>query len=127
MTTVRNPIEGLFTRTFDKPSDFLCCAFGLRSSEIDTYFALLSEPKSVKDIAKDINKDRSTVQRVLSRLLEKGLVVMETKYFDRGGFYHEYQAVSTEDVKQDILDQLDEWYSKTKRFLLKSWSAPSQR
>ena len=119
--SVREPLVGLFSKSFDKPSDLLCCAFGLRSSEIDTFFSLISGPKTVEQITEIIGKDRSTVQRVLNKLHKKNLVERTTQFLERGGYYYEYSAKSTEDVREEILSQLDEWYEATKSFLLQSW------
>jgi predicted transcriptional regulator len=119
--SVREPMVGLFTKSFEKPSDLLCCAFGLRNSEIDTYFSLISGPKTVEEISELIGKDRSTVQRVLNKLHKKNLVERVAHFIDRGGYYYEYSAKSTDDVREEILTQLDEWYEATKSFLLQSW------
>ncbi len=119
--SVREPMVGLFTKSFEKPSDLLCCAFGLRNSEIDTYFSLISGPKTVEEIGELIGKDRSTVQRVLNKLHKKNLVERVAHFIDRGGYYYEYSAKSTDDVREEILTQLDEWYEATKSFLLQSW------
>ena len=123
--SVREPLVGLFTKSFEKPSDLLCCAFGLRNSEIDTYFSLISGPKTVEEISELIGKDRSTVQRVLNRLHKKNLVERVAHFIDRGGYYYEYSAKSTDDVREEILTQLDEWYEATKSFLLQSWPRTS--
>ena len=118
----RNPMVGLFTKAIDKPSDLLCCAFGLRSSELDVYFSLISGPKTVEQIAERIGKDRSTVQRVLKKLHDKGLAKRDTHKIQRGGYYHEYSAKETEIVRDQILVQLEQWYQATKSFLIESWS-----
>ncbi|NWF95133.1 MAG: TrmB family transcriptional regulator [Candidatus Thorarchaeota archaeon] len=119
-------LSGLFKKEFNKPSDLLCCAFGLRSSEIDTYFALLSGEKTVEELTAVVRRDRSTVQRILTQLYSKGLVERETRYFERGGHYYVYRGVSTERVRKEILDQLEQWYRNTRTFLLKSWPGSSQ-
>jgi predicted transcriptional regulator len=124
--SARNPLVGLFNKSFDKPSDLLCCAFGLRNSELDVYFSLLSGPKTVEQIAERIGKDRSTVQRVLNKLHTKGLAKRATHTIDRGGYYYEYSAEETEIVRDQILSQLEEWYRATKSFLIESWSQPAQ-
>ena len=124
--SVKEPLVGLFSKSFEKPSDLLCCAFGLRNSEIDTYFSLISGPKTVEEISDLIEKDRSTVQRVLNRLLKKNLVERTTHFLDRGGYYYEYSAKSTEDVREEILDQLERWYQATRSFLKQSWSQTPQ-
>lgn len=118
----RNPLVGLFQKSFEKPSDLLCCAFGLRNSELDVYFSLLKGLKKVEDIAEDIGRDRSTVQRVLNKLHTKGLVKRDSRRIERGGYFYEYTAQSTEFVREQILIQLEEWYLATRNFLLESWS-----
>ncbi|MHA1614289.1 MAG: helix-turn-helix domain-containing protein [Candidatus Thorarchaeota archaeon] len=124
--SARNPIVGLFNRSFNKPSDLLCCAFGLRNSELDVYFDLISGPKTVEQIAERIKRDRSTVQRVLNKLHSKGLVMRNTHKIQRGGYYYEYSAEDTEVVREQILAQLEEWYTSTKIFLIESWSQTVQ-
>ncbi len=124
--STRNQMVGLFNKSFNKPSDLLCCAFGLRNSELDVYFSLISGPKTVEDIADRIGKDRSTVQRVLNKLHSKGLVKRETKTIQRGGYFYEYHAEDTEVVRDQILAQLEDWYVATRSFLLESWSETTQ-
>ncbi len=125
--TMRDPMSGLFTKRFEKPSDLLCCAFGLCDSEIDTYFSLLSGPKTVESITLAIKRDRSTVQRVLNKLCKKGLVERELRSLEKGGYYYVYLAVSTEDVRKQVLSQLEKWYLETRRFLLGSWPEAPER
>ncbi|MCK5389182.1 MAG: MarR family transcriptional regulator [Candidatus Thorarchaeota archaeon] len=124
--SARNPMVGLFNKSFNKPSDLLCCAFGLRNSELDVYFELISGSKNVEQIAERIKRDRSTVQRVLNKLHSKGLVMRNTHKIQRGGYYYEYSAEETEVVRNQILAQLEEWYTATKSFLIESWSQTTQ-
>ncbi len=124
--SARDPMVGLFNRSFNKPSDLLCCAFGLRTSEFDVYFQLISGPKSVEQIAERLKKDRSNIQRVLKKLHSKGLVMRNTRKIQRGGYYFEYSAEDTEVIRSQILDQLEEWYTTTKSFLIASWSPTAQ-
>jgi predicted transcriptional regulator len=120
--SARNPMVGLFNKSFNKPSDLLCCAFGLRNSELDVYFSLISGPKTVEQIAERIGKNRSTVQRVLNKLHSKGLAKRDTHKIQRGGYFYEYSAEETETVRDQILLQLEDWYKATKSFLIESWS-----
>ncbi len=119
----KDRISGLFSRSFSRPSELLCCVFGLNKNEIDTYFVLLTGEKTVEEVAEVIDRDRTTVQRVLTSLYKKGLARRETKYFPRGGHYFVYSAVSPEQVREVILRQLDQFYQTTKRFLSDSWTA----
>ncbi len=122
----RNPLVGLFHKNFKNPSDLLCCAFGLRDTELDVYFSLISGSKTVEDIAERIEKDRSTVQRILNKLHTKGLVLRDTKNIPRGGYFYEYRAEDSETIRDQILEQLEEWYEATRSFLLESWSQKSR-
>ncbi|MBD3406753.1 MAG: hypothetical protein GF411_11620 [Candidatus Lokiarchaeota archaeon] len=122
----RDPLSGLFEKRFERPSDLLCCAYDLKSTELDAYFALLSGPKTVEAIADLIGKDRSTVQRFIVRLKKKNLVKREAKFFDRGGRYYVYHAISSEEVRDEILRKLKEFYEKTRDFLLNNWPEQSQ-
>jgi len=124
--TGHNTLEGLFAKSFEKPSDLLCCAFGLLHSEIDTYFALVSGEKRAEEIAALVRMDRTTIQRALKRLLERQLVVRDRRDIERGGYYYVYRAVSPEDVRREILSQLDHWYDETRRFLLGKWPEPQR-
>lgn len=124
--SARNPMVGLFNKSFNRPSDLLCCAFGLRSSELDVFFSLVSGPKTVETISERIGKDRSTVQRVLNKLHSKGLVKRDTRNIQRGGYFYEYSAEDTDIVRDQILAQLEDWYKATRSFLLDSWSHSTQ-
>ena len=117
---------GLFSKSFEKKEDLLCCAFGLRDSEIAIYLYLIDGPKTVEEIAVVVEKDRSTVQRILNRLHKKDLVERRTHPIDRGGYYYTYIAKSTEKVRAEILAQLDDWYEETRKFLLESWPPTPQ-
>jgi predicted transcriptional regulator len=122
MMNAHSPLVGLFQKSFKRPSDLLCCAFGLRNSELDVYFSLIAGLKTVEEIADQIGKDRSTVQRVLNKLHSKGLVRRESQRIERGGYFFVYSAQSTEFVREQILLQLEEWYKATRSFLLENWT-----
>ncbi|MHA1949228.1 MAG: helix-turn-helix domain-containing protein [Candidatus Thorarchaeota archaeon] len=124
--TARESIFNLFSKSFDKQEDLLCCAFGLRDTEISVYLYLVDGPKTVEEISVVVEKDRSTVQRVLNRLHKKDLVERRTQSIERGGYYYEYIAKSTERVRNEILAQLDDWYGETRKFLLESWPQTPQ-
>ncbi|MHA2025820.1 MAG: helix-turn-helix domain-containing protein [Candidatus Thorarchaeota archaeon] len=124
--TARESIFDLFSKSFEKQEDLLCCAFGLRNSEISVYLYLVEGPKTVEEIAVVVEKDRSTVQRILNRLHKKDLVERRTQSIERGGYYYTYLAKSTDEVRDEILAQLDDWYEETRRFLLESWPQTPQ-
>ena len=116
-----NTIEGLLIKKIDTHTDLMCCAFGLRECDITIYSSLMENPKTVEDISSLICRDRSTTQRSLKTLLDKGLIERERKHLEKGGYFYIYKSVSSDAVKKQILEQLDTWYRETRRFLLESW------
>ncbi|MFW9805938.1 MAG: helix-turn-helix domain-containing protein [Candidatus Thorarchaeota archaeon] len=127
--SLREPLVGLFSKEFEEPSDLLCCAFGFRDTETKTYFALIGGPKTVEQLSElphFVGKDRSTIQRVLNKLHKNSLVKRTRHFIERGGYYYEYEAISSEKVREELLSQLDEWYEATRSFLKQSWRQTPQ-
>jgi predicted transcriptional regulator len=116
-----NNLEGLLMQKIESHTDLMCCAFGLRDCDITIYSSLLDNPGTVEDISSHIYRDRSTTQRSLKSLLDKGIIERERKHLEKGGYFYIYKAVSSEEIRKQILEQLDTWYQETRRFLLKSW------
>jgi predicted transcriptional regulator len=112
---------GILTQRIETRKDLLCCAFDLRECEITIYRSLIDTPMTVEDLSSIICRDRSTTQRSLQKLLDKGLVERDRKQMEKGGYFYIYKAVSSEEIRNQILTQLDQWYQETRRFLLESW------
>ena len=120
-----NNLEGMLTKKIETPTDLMCCAYGLRDCEITVYSELMKKSRTVEDLSTIICRDRSTTQRAVKKLLDKGLIERDRKQLEKGGYYYVYKPISSEDVKEQILTQLDKWYKETRRFLLESWPANS--
>ena len=114
-------LTGLLTQVIETPTDLMCCAFGLRDCEITIYSSLLDISMTVEDISSVICRDRSTTQRALKTLLDKGLIERDREHLEKGGYFYVYKSISSEEVRKQILAQLDQWYQDTRRFLLESW------
>lgn len=93
----------------------------MKDSSAKVYFELLEGPKTVEDISVLIGRDRSVAQRYLKELVDSNLAITEKVSLDQGGYRHIYVANPSEEVKSQILQQLDDWYNETRRFLLDSW------
>ena len=59
-----------------------------------------------------MNKSRSTAQRLLQNLVEKGLAVRDEELIGLGGYKFIYKPVPPEMLKASIRDSLDRWYKK---------------
>ena len=88
----------------------LSCVFGVQDHESRTYLALLDRPDStVEELADDLDRDRSNVNRSLTTLLDKGLVERRRRLLDPGGYVYEYTAVPLPEAKGMLHEALDEW------------------
>jgi len=88
----------------------LSCVFGIQDHEVRTYVALLENPGStVEELAAEMERDRSNVNRSLSTLLENGLADRNRRLLDAGGYVYQYTATDLPDAKELLHDALDEW------------------
>jgi len=88
----------------------LSCVFGIQNHESRTYLTLLDNPGStVAELAEELDRDRSNVNRSLTTLLEKGLVERERRLLDPGGYVYQYTATPLPEAKELMHRTLDEW------------------
>lgn len=90
--------------------DVLGCVFDVRHHEARTYRALLAHPGStVAELAEELDRDRSNVNRSLATLREKGLATRERRLLDGGGHVYEYVPTPIEEARERMHDALEEW------------------
>ena len=83
---------------------------GLRSQDLVTYDAVSSQPgASTKELAAELDRDRSNVNRSLTRLDEAGLVCRQRRLLDSGGYFYAYFAEPSEIVTDRLAEALDRW------------------
>ena len=83
---------------------------GLRSQDLATYDAVSSQPgASTKELAAELDRDRSNVNRSLTRLDEAGLVCRQRRLLDGGGYFYAYFAEPSEIVTDRLDEALDRW------------------
>lgn len=122
----QSTMKGLLTNSITEPCGLLCCAFGVKNSAAKVYFELLDESKTVEEVAKIIDRDRSVAQRYLKDLVDNDLVHVEKVSLEQGGYHYKYRSNSSEAIRTQILAQLDKWHKETRRFLLESWPTQPQ-
>jgi predicted transcriptional regulator len=96
----------------DQPAlgEVMACVFGIKEHEYRTYLALLDAPGStVAELAADLDRDRSNVNRSLTTLLEKNLVTRDRRLLDPGGYVYQYTAVPLPEAKELLHESLDHW------------------
>jgi len=88
----------------------LACVFGIQNHESRTYLILLDNPGStVAELAEELDRDRSNVNRSLTTLLEKGLAERERRLLDPGGYVYQYTATPLPEAKEMLHHTLDAW------------------
>jgi predicted transcriptional regulator len=96
----------------DEPGfeDVLACVFGIQRHEARTYLVLLDNPEStVADLAEEVDRDRSNVNRSLTTLREKELAERRRHLLDSGGHVYEYTATPLAEARELMHETLDEW------------------
>ncbi len=79
------------------------CSFNLSSGEMKVLRVVSNVCNSrmtVKDITKQISKDRTTVQRAVKGLFEKGLIKRRQINLDGGGYIFTYFCQSKKEIKE---------------------------
>ncbi|WP_457549060.1 helix-turn-helix domain-containing protein [Archaeoglobus sp.] len=102
-------------------SCLLACVLGLNCAEAETYFALLEKGNAdVDDIAKAINKDKTTVYRALRRLEEIGLVSKEYRIVRTGGYKYIYKPIPVKDLESLVIRRVEEILREFKNLTAKT-------
>lgn len=86
------------------------CVFGIQGHETHTYLELMDRPgTTVAELADHLEKDRSSVNRSLTTLLEKGLVRREHRLLETGGYVYQYTAAPLVEAQEMMHEALDDW------------------
>jgi predicted transcriptional regulator len=90
--------------------DVLACVFAIQRHEARTYETLLAQPGStVEELAAELDRDRSNVNRSLSTLREMGLAERQRRLLDGGGHVYQYSATPLSETRKLMHETLDEW------------------
>ena len=90
--------------------DVLTCVFGIQRHEARTYQVLLDNPGStVEELAGELDRDRSNVNRSLSTLREKGLAQRQRRLLDGGGHVYQYSATPLSEARELLRETLEAW------------------
>lgn len=93
-------------------NDVMRCVFKIKDYEIEMYFALIEHPNSTAaEISQFFNKDRSSAQRSLQTLMDKGMINRKFRVLDVGGFTYVYIAMPLEELKKIMEHELKVWSS----------------
>jgi predicted transcriptional regulator len=95
------------------PEELIKCALGVKTTEIRAYCLLVNQgPVNIQEATDILSKSRSTAQRLLQNLVEKGLATREEELIGLGGYKYVYRAVPPERLTESIRDTLDRWHRR---------------
>lgn len=86
--------------------------YKLSDSQIELFYYLCDkEEKRVNEIAEDLGKSRSTVQRLLKSLLSVNIIKRKSQTYssNKKGRYYLYSVVEKENLKEKLKERVNEW------------------
>ena len=103
-------MESLMTTTDPDFQRVMECVFGIQAHEVRVHFALQEAPGSTaSELADDLDRDRSNINRSLSALHENGLIERQRRLLDGGGYIYQYFAIPVTDMKERMHAGVDAW------------------
>jgi len=101
--------------------DIIACSLGLKKSEYKVFEALLhAEHVTLKDLSKQLDLDRTTLQKVLKNFVNNDLVLRYQENLDNGGYVFVYKIKDKSILKKRIHIAIDKWHS-TARQAIDKW------
>jgi len=99
----------------------LRCSFGLNQPQFQLLKLLLAKGElSVEEAARALGKDRTTVQRSMKRLVERGLVKRRQYNLENGGYQYHYLPQDKDAIKRHIQEDF-EHFSRLVREEIEQW------
>lgn len=90
--------------------ELLKVLYSLSNSETEVLYYLCDNSARASEIAEELGKDRSTVQRYLSKLRATGLVERKGVVEEgKRGRYYVYSVPDKEEMKEKIRERMGEW------------------
>ncbi|WP_254821954.1 helix-turn-helix domain-containing protein [Haloglomus halophilum] len=88
----------------------LSAVFGLRASESSAYLGLLRVPdSSAAEVAEELGRDRSNVNRSLRTLRDRGFAERRRVLLEEGGHVYRYSPTPLPVVRERMHEALTEW------------------
>jgi predicted transcriptional regulator len=82
-------------------ADLLTCLYNLKTTDLEVLLQVAKNPNTtLDDIAKTLQHDRSSIHRILAKLVSANLVTKQSKSLKGGGYYHAYKMVEPDAIKK---------------------------
>lgn len=113
-------VEELMMASEPKFNDVMRCVFKIKDYEIEVYFYLLDHPIStIAEVSESLKKDRSSIQRSLQTLMDKGMINRKFRILGIGGFAYIYTATPLEETKKIMERELQVWYNMMNKLVMR--------
>ncbi len=90
--------------------EILAHIYGISETDAQAYFTILEENTlTLKELTEKLNKDRTTMQKTMKKLVEKGLVHRRRINLIKGGIKYSYEAVPFSLVKEKMIERVNAW------------------
>lgn len=112
------PITSI-TRMNSSLRDLFIYLYDLSPLELDMLFILIKnkKPLTLEELAKKVDRDKSTIFRGLQKMVSLGICVKETKTLKEGGYFHTYSAIDIESFKIETEKRVKELEDSFHRIL----------
>lgn len=95
--------------------DIVFDVFNLNSLQKSLFEEMRNAKLTVKELASEVDRNRSTVQRALQDMLDKDLIVREGKT-DKT-VYYVYTTLPMKELREVTRDTLEQWHQKVEEKL----------
>lgn len=108
----------ILTRKNASCNELLCSIYNLNPVDLDIYYQLAGgKSASLDELARSVERDRSTVHRSLQKLVGSGLCYKEVRGLKDGGYYHVYSAMELSKVRDQAERKVREITAGLERML----------
>lgn len=97
-------------------NNIMKCTFDLNEIEVKIFCNIVEKESDVKDLARKIRRDRTTVQRSIKNLIAIGIVGRKSITMKRGRKYV-YFAITNEKLKEIFTARIDEYCRALKKMV----------
>jgi len=98
-------------------NDMLQCMLGINELDTSIILSLEKNQKTIEEIAQEARRDRTTIQRAVSKLLAMGMIHRRAKSTGRGRKYI-YNAITREQLTHILMEDLDKCYRRIRAQIL---------
>ncbi len=101
-------------------AEIIKCSFDLNKTEYNLLLFLINskEELMIKEISEKLSLDRSTIQKSIKSLTEKGVVKRIQTNLENGGYVFSYIIKNKSEIKSKILQSVDNWHNSVKKLIL---------